>query len=120
MLTNEMAKKFVKDWIQSFNSHQIEEILSHYDDEFELYSPVIPLLNFNAEGVIRTKIDLKKYFEIGLNTYPNLHFKLHNYFVGINTVVIYYTSVNNRMAAEVFRLNDKGKATKVYCNYSND
>jgi len=117
-MTKESAERFAQEWIDSWNGHQVGEILSHYADDVEFYSPFIPLLKFNETGVITNKADLKKYFEIGLNTYPDLHFQFHRCLVGINTLVIYYTSVNGRMAAEVFELNEEGKALKVYCNYS--
>jgi hypothetical protein len=120
MITPELANTFVRDWIKSFNDHNIVDILSHYEDELVFYSPFILLLNFNKEGIIRTKSDLKRYFEIGLKTYPNLYFKLHNYFIGVNTIVIYYTSVNDRLAAETFQLNENGKVLSVYCHYTNN
>lgn len=100
MLTEETAKEFAKLWLKAWNSHTIDSILEHYENEIEFYSPLISLLGFNNEGVIRNKTDLKKYFEIGLNTYPDLHFQFHNCFAGLNSSVIYYTSVKGRIAAE--------------------
>jgi len=118
MITEETAKAFAKEWINAWNSHSIENILEHYENDVEFYSPLIALLNFNNEGVINNKTDLKKYFEIGLNAYPDLFFQFHNCFAGINSVVIYYTSVNERLSAEVFELNNNRKAKRVLCNYS--
>lgn len=117
-MTKELAEKFTYDWIASWNKHDLEEILSHYSDDIHFYSPFIQLLKFNETGSITSKEELKKYFEIGLNAYPELRFELHHYFVGVSTVVIYYTSVNGRLAAEVFELSVDGKVKKVYCNYS--
>lgn len=119
MITTETGQNFAIEWIKSWNSHDMNSIMEHYDNEIEFYSPFIPLLKFNDTGLIRSKADLAKYFKIGLDAYPDLEFKLHNVFTGINTVIVYYTSVNNRMAAEVFHLNKQGKVTKVFCNYSN-
>lgn len=120
MIIADAAKKFALEWINSWNSHNLNSIMEHYDDKIEFHSPFIPLLKFNDTGIIKSKADLAKYFKIGLDAYPDLKFKLHNVFTGINTITIYYTSVNNRMAAEVFLLNKQGKATKVFCNYSTD
>ena len=120
MITTDTAKEFALEWINSWNSHDLNSIMEHYDDKIEFHSPFIPLLKFNDTGIIKSKADLAKYFKIGLDAYPDLKFILHNVFTGINTVTIYYTSVNKRMAAEVFSLNEQGKATKVFCNYSND
>jgi len=117
-MNEQLAKQFAEEWIDSWNNHDLERILAHYVDDIEFYSPFIPLLKFNDTGLITNKSDLKKYFEIGLNAYPDLHFKFQNYLVGIDTIVLYYQSVNGRMAAEVFQLNAQGKAVKVFCNYS--
>lgn len=117
-MDKQAAEKFAQEWINAWNKHQIDEILSHYADDVEFYSPFIPLLKFNETGIITNKSDLKKYFEIGLNTYADLHFQFHHCFIGIHTLVLHYTSVNGRMAAEVFELNEQGKAVKVYCNYA--
>jgi hypothetical protein len=117
-MTEDEAKKFAEEWINSWNKHDLNSILEHYADELEYFSPVIRLLGFNCTGRITNKTDLEKYFRIGLNTYPDLHFHLHNYFAGINTVVLYYTSVNGKIVAEVSELTSNGKAVKVYCNYT--
>lgn len=117
-VTTDAITAFVHHWVQAFNDHDLDSIMAHYADELEFYSPLIPLLHFNPEGRISTKTELRRYFQIGLNTYPDLHFTLHNYFTGINSVVIYYTSVNNRLAAESFQLNEEGKVIRVFCQYS--
>ena len=117
MIDKEQAQTYVQDWIKSWNAHDLDAILSHYTDELEFHSPFIQLLNFNNSGIITSKQELEKYFKIGLSAYPDLHFKLHHYFVGLHTIVIYYTSVNERLVAEVFELDKAGKAVKVFCNY---
>lgn len=120
MMTEQIAKEFAHKWIVAWNSHKIENILEHYAEDIEFTSPIILLLKFNEEGVIKNKADLKRYFEMGLKAYPDLHFKFHKYFSGINTVVIYYTSVSSRMVAEVFELSTDDKAVKVSCNYTSE
>ncbi|GAB4034240.1 nuclear transport factor 2 family protein [Spirosoma gilvum] len=117
-MTQEQANQFADEWISAFNTHDLTAILHHYADELSFYSPFIPLLKFNESGCITSKHDLERYFQLGLTTYPNLHFTLHNVFVGIDTLAIYYTSVNDRLACEVFRLDEQGKAVTVFCQYA--
>lgn len=119
-MTQEEARQFAEEWIGAFNAHNLSAILEHYADELAFYSPFVLLLKFNESGCITSKRDLERYFGVGLRTYPDLHFTLHNVFVGINTLVIYYTSVNGRLASEVFHLNELGKAEKVFCHYAID
>ncbi len=118
MENKDKAAEFAAEWIGSWNNHDLDAILDHYADALEFYSPFIILLKFNDLGRITNKTELREYFKIGLDTYPDLHLILHNYFEGINTVVLHYTSVKGRKAAEVFEFNEYGKVVKVYCNYS--
>lgn len=118
MISNETATAFVQQWLGAFNAHNVDLILEHYADDLEFRSPFIPLLTSNSDGVIRSKPELKRYFEHALKTYPDLHFTLHEFYTGIDTVVIRYQSVGGRIAAEVFQLNEEGKASRVYCNYA--
>lgn len=118
-MNNTIAAHFAHEWIASWNSHNLDEILSHYAEDVSFHSPFIQQLGFNDTGVIRSKSELGDYFAIGLNRYPDLHFTFHHCYTGINTLVIHYTSVNGLLAAEVFELNNVGKAAKVYCHYAN-
>ncbi|WP_247234061.1 nuclear transport factor 2 family protein [Telluribacter sp. SYSU D00476] len=117
-MTEEQANQFAEHWINSWNSHDLDAIMEHYSNEVEFHSPMITLLKVNDQGLITNKDDLKSYFRIGLNAFPDLHFRLHNVFTGVNTVVLYYTSVNGRKVTEVFEMDDEGKARRVLCNYS--
>lgn len=112
------AARFASEWIDAFNSHDLDRILSHYDESIEFYSPFIVLLSFNADGMIKGKAALRQYFEKGLFTYPDLQFQLLHYYTGINTLVLQYHSVNNLVAAETFQINHEGRAIKVWCHYT--
>ena len=117
-MTQQHAHQFAEEWIRAFNAHNLTAILEHYADELEFYSPFIIGLKFNESGCITSKRDLERYFQVGLSTYPDLQFSLHAVFAGIDTLVIQYTSVNGRLASEVFQLNEHGKAEKVFCHYA--
>jgi hypothetical protein len=117
-MNQEQAHRFADEWISAFNAHDLPAILAHYADELKFYSPFIPLLKFDESGCITSKRDLERYFQLGLDTYPDLYFTMHNVFVGIDTLAIYYTSVNDRLACEVFQLNEQGKAVTVFCHYT--
>lgn len=118
MITQEQALRFAQDWLSAFNAHDLDAILDHYAEDVEFYSPFIPLLKFNESGCIRSKPALRHYFQLGLQAYPLLHFTLHHVFVGIDSLVIYYTSVNGRLASEMFRLDESGQAQQVFCHYT--
>ena len=36
MIDNTFAQEFASDWIDSWNTHDLERILAHYTDDFEI------------------------------------------------------------------------------------
>ena len=34
------AERFAKDWVAAWNSHDLDSILEHYEDDFEMSSPI--------------------------------------------------------------------------------
>ena len=119
MLTKEFAVSFTNQWIECWNKHDIDQIIAHYDDSIEFVSPFIIQLNQNPTGKITNKNDLKTYFSVALTKYPDLHFQLLDFLVSVDSLIIYYRSVNDLIAAEFFQFDEHGKVTKVMAHYSN-
>ncbi len=56
MLENNFAEHFAADWIDSWNSHDLERILSHYTDDFEMASPVIIKVAGEPSGIHQFRV----------------------------------------------------------------
>jgi hypothetical protein len=111
------AREFAQDWVDAWNTHDLERILTHYDDEVVLVSPVALKL-LGGDGTVRGKVALREYFLRGLDAYPNLRFDLIDALWGLETIVLYYTSnVRGSKTAEVMLLNPNGKIRGVWANY---
>jgi len=117
-ITEDFCKQFADEWINAWNSHDLDRIMNHYAEELEFYSPLIIKLNINPDGRITHKTDLRDYFKIGLEKFPDLHFSLHHVLVGLNSVVLYYGSVNNTLSAEFMLFNEEGKISQVRAHYT--
>ncbi len=117
MITEEQAHAFAKDWIESWNAHDLERVISHYDNDVDYYSMFLLKLTDNETGMLHGKDRVKDYLTKGLSAYPDLHFKLINVFVGVASITLHYEGVNKLIAAEVFEINDKGLASRVQCHY---
>ena len=117
-ITEDFCKQFADEWINAWNSHDLDRIMSHYAEELEFYSPLIVRLNINPDGRITHKTDLRDYFKIGLEKFPDLHFSLQHVLVGLNSVVLYYGSVNNTLSAEFMLFNEEGKISQVRAHYT--
>ena len=117
MITQEFAVPFAKDWIASWNSHDLERILSHYSDDFEMSSPYIAQMAGEPSGVLKGKAAVAAYWSHALEQLPTLHFELHSVLVGAGSLVIYYQGVNG-MAAEMCVFDARGKVAGSHAHYA--
>ena len=118
MIDKVFAEDFALDWIDSWNNRDLERILFHYTDDFEMSSPVIVRIAKEPSGLLKGKETIKAYWTEALRLMPDLRFEFISVLTGINTVVIYYKGAKRRFAAEVFYFNRNGKIYKAIANYS--
>jgi hypothetical protein len=118
MLAKEEARQFANEWIQSWNSHDLDAILSHYAPEIVLTSPATARLLNNPSGTIEGIADLRAYFQRGLEAYPHLAFELLDVLCGLNSIVLYFKNQQGSKTAEYMELDANQKVVRVVANYS--
>lgn len=74
MIEQSWANEFAAEWIAAWNSHDLERILSHYVDDFEMSSPLIIERRMDPSGVLRGKAAIRDYWAVGLAAEPLLPF----------------------------------------------
>src|SRR6185437_11539637 len=109
---------FAEHWVHAWNTHDLEAIMSHYDDGVELVSPVARQLLGIPDGRVIGKDKLREYFRRGLQAYPGLRFELKDVLVGVSSVVLYYVNQKGTCTAEHMTLSDDGKVRSVASHYS--
>jgi len=117
-MTREEVGKLAEHWIAAWNAHDLEMIMTHYEDAIELTSPVVAQLLGYPAGKVIGKTNLRAYFQRGLEAYPELHFRLEDLFVGLNSAVLVYTNQKGGRTAEFMELSAIGKVERVVANYS--
>lgn len=113
----EQAQKFADEWIAAWNRHDLEEILSHYEDDFEMSSPVIVQTMAEPSGTLKGKALVAIYWRKALDRYPELHFNLLHVLTGANSVTVIYEGVRG-LSAEVFHFSTSGKVSSAYAHYA--
>ncbi len=83
MITPDAARAFVREWIDAWNSHDVERILRHYADGVTYQSPFVVRLAGNVDGALQGKEALREYLAAGLAAYPELHFRLRGVYAGL-------------------------------------
>lgn len=117
-MTNNEARNLADHWVAAWNAHDLDLIMSHYDDAVELTSPVAAQLLGAPDGKVTGKASLRAYFQRGLEAYPDLQFRLGDVLCGVNSVVLYYTNQKGTRTAEFMELSATGKVARVVANYN--
>lgn len=117
-MQKEFISRFAKDWLLAWNSHDLERILSHYADDFEMSSPAIVQLGASPSGVLRGKAAVGAYWAKALSTFAQLRFELLSVLVGVNSVALHYKGVNDRLVTEVFEFDGNGKVLRAIAHYA--
>ncbi len=112
----EQAEDFADDWISAWNAHDLERILSHYEDDFEMSSPVIVEAMNEPSGTLKGKQAISEYWSRALEKYPDLVFEKRHVLLGANSVTIIYNGVRG-LSAEVFHFSGTGKVSSAYAHY---
>jgi ketosteroid isomerase-like protein len=118
VLTEAEVRKFADDWIQAWNSHDLEAIMSHYATEVVLISPTAAKLLGDSSGTVQGKQAVRSYFERGLQAFPNLTFELLDVMWGISSVVLYYLNQKGTKTGEFMELDANQKVSRVVANYN--
>ena len=117
-MTRDEAWKLAEHWIAAWNAHDLDLIMTHYEDAVELTSPVVAQLLGRPDGKMVGKANLKAYFLRGLEAYPELHFRLDDVLLGVSSVVLFYKNQKGTHTAEFMELSAAGKVARVVANYS--
>jgi hypothetical protein len=118
MFPERALKEFALEWIKAWNLHDLDAIMSHYDDDVVLTSPVAAKLLNCPSGTVEGKPALREYFRRGLEVYPKLNFELLEVMHGVNSIVLCYRNQNGTTTAEFMELGRNGKVIRVVANYS--
>jgi hypothetical protein len=112
MIEAQWAREFAEEWIQSWNAHDLDRILSHYADDFEMSSPLIVQRTGSPTGVLKGKDAVGAYWAPSVMANPPLRFELIDVLVGIESLTLHYRDVGRRVVAETLLINAAGQVTK--------
>lgn len=111
------TQQFVENWLQSWNNHDLAQILSHFSEDVEITTPMIKIATGRPESTLYGKSALKDYWEIGLEKFPDLNFEIISVAEGVNSIAIYYKTVLDKTAIEVLHFNENGVVNKLHAYY---
>lgn len=116
-LTQNWSEEFARKWLDAWNGHDADLILSFYADSVVLVSPVINKALGHEDGILLTKIDLKEYCKKIFNDIPELRLKLMTVAVGVEHITIHYSSPEFHLSADVVYFDSEWKIGKTIAYY---
>ena len=118
-MTPENLQSIAFKWFNAFNNHQLEQLLSLYDDDAEHYSPKLKIRKPETQGMIIGKQALREWWQDAFDRLPSLNYKVTTLTANGDRVFMeYIRSVDgeeNMLVAEVLIVKE-GKiiASRVY------
>ena len=106
-------------WIEAFNAHNLEKLLSLYDDEAAHFSPKLKICHPETLGLVTGKEALREWWKDAFDRLPSLHYKVTSLTSNADRVFMEYVrSVENEdtmLVAEVLEIKDSRIiASRVY------
>lgn len=117
-MTKDEALNLASHWVAAWNAHDLDLIMTHYEEGIELTSPVAAQVLGVSDGKVNGKANLRAYFQRGLEAYPDLRFQLEDVLCGVSSVVLYYKNQKGTRTAEFMELSATGKIARVVASYS--
>lgn len=63
-------------WFEAFNAHNLEKLLSLYDDDAEHFSPKLKIRHPETKGLVTGKEALRAWWKDAFDRLPTLHYKV--------------------------------------------
>lgn len=106
-------------WFEAFNAHNLEKLLSLYDDEAEHYSPKLKIRHPETQGLVAGKEALRAWWKEAFERLPSLQYKVTSLTSNTDRVFMEYkrTVANEEemLVAEVLEIREgKITASRVY------
>jgi ketosteroid isomerase-like protein len=118
MISQANAERFAADWVAAWNAHDLDRILEHYADDFEMSSPRIVQFIGEPSGKLNGKKAVGAYWQRALQMRPDLHFRLLDVFAGVDSVCIRYESLGGQPAVEIFEFDSALKVRRAAAHYA--
>jgi ketosteroid isomerase-like protein len=97
-------------WFAAFNAHDLDKLLSLYDDEAQHFSPKLKIRHPETNGLVTGKEALKTWWQEAFESLPTLQYKVTSLTSNSDNVFMeYIRSVENEvdlLVAEILVIKD--------------
>ena len=106
-------------WFEAFNAHNLEKLLSLYDDDAKHFSPKLKIRHPETNGLVIGKDALRSWWQDAFDRLPTLHYKVTSLTSNADRVFMEYVRTvaneDEMLVAEVLEIKEgKIMASRVY------
>ncbi len=106
-------------WFEAFNAHNLEKLLSLYDDEAQHFSPKLKIRHPETNGYVTGKAALRMWWQDAFDRLPSLHYKVTSLTSNSDRVFMEYIrnvdDEEDMLVAEVLEIKEgRILASRVY------
>lgn len=69
-------KQIAEKWFEAFNNHNLENLLSLYDDQAQHFSPKLKIRKPETNGLIKGKPELRLWWQDAFDRLPTLQYEV--------------------------------------------
>ena len=102
--------RFVQEWLEGWNAHDVDRIMRHYADDAVFQSPSVLSLVPGSDGTLRGRAAIRDLYARALARFPELRFELEEIIERPYGVMLVYRKLNvfadrPGLTVEVFELD---------------
>ena len=98
-------------WFEAFNNHNLDQLLSLYDEDAEHFSPKLKIKIPETNGLVKGKKALHDWWDEAFVQLPSLHYKVTSLTANENRVFMEYVRTvqgeSDMLIAEVLEIKER-------------
>jgi ketosteroid isomerase-like protein len=110
------AREHAEAWVAAFNRRDLDAVMAFYADDVELRSPLVTRAFGLADGVLKGKDAVRKFFALGTGN-PALHFDLVEVLVGARAITVLYRNQTGALVADCEEFDTDGRICRMTACY---
>lgn len=110
MITTQKNLSIAHAWFEAFNSHNLDKLLSLYDEDAEHFSPKLKIKQPETNGLVKGQNALRLWWQDAFDKLPSLHYKVTSLTANSDRIFMEYErfveNENTLLVAEVLEIKE--------------
>ncbi len=109
-MTSQKNLSIAHAWFEAFNAHNLDKLLSLYDEDAEHFSPKLKIRHPETNGIVKGQTALRTWWEDAFERLPSLQYKVTSLTADSDRVFMEYVrhveNEENLLVAEVLEIKE--------------